>query len=90
MPTLIQELKQAILEELEIDDIQVEDLTDDSPLFVEGLGLDSIDALEIVVLLEKRYAIRLTDMETARAAFSTFATLAEFVARHRADGAGTA
>ena len=52
------ELKKQIIEELNIEDIKPEDIQDDAPLFGDGLGLDSIDALELVVLLEKYYGVK--------------------------------
>ena len=84
MQDLIAELKQRIVEDLQIDDITPEDIETDEPLFQEGLGLDSLDAVELVVMLERHYAIKLTDMETAKAAFATPRTLAEFVRENRA------
>ena len=83
MDELIAELSRHIIEDLDVEDVAPEDVDPDAPLFGEGLGLDSIDAVEIVVMLERRYGIRLTDMETARAAFASVRTLAEFVTRHR-------
>jgi acyl carrier protein len=76
---LADELKRHIVADLELEDVEPEQIGLDDPLFVEGLGLDSIDALELVVMLEKRYQIRLTEMETARAAFTSVRTLAEFI-----------
>ncbi len=84
MNDLITELKQHIIEDLDIDDLSADQLETDAPLFVEGLGLDSIDAVELVVMLERHYDIRLTEMETAKAAFTSVRTLAEFVTEQRA------
>ncbi|MCB9869787.1 MAG: acyl carrier protein [Planctomycetes bacterium] len=83
MEALIDELKRHIVAELELTDVDPEQIDSDQPLFVEGLGLDSLDAVELVVMLERHYAIQLTDMATARAAFATPRTLAEFVQAHR-------
>ena len=59
MEELILELKQAIIEALNLEDVKPADIDDDAPLFGDGLGLDSIDALELIVLMEKRYGIKL-------------------------------
>lgn len=83
MDQLIAELKQHIVTDLDIEDIGPAEIENDAPLFVEGLGLDSLDAVELVVMLERHYDIKLTDMETAKAAFSSPRTLAEFVQSHR-------
>ena len=83
MDELIAELKQHIVADLDIEDIAPEEIATDQPLFVEGLGLDSLDAVELVVMLERHYKIKLTDMETAKAAFVSTRTLAEFVQEHR-------
>ena len=56
-------LKKQIVEQLNLKDIKPEDIGDDTPLFVEGLGLDSIDALELIVLLQQHYGIKLTKSE---------------------------
>jgi acyl carrier protein len=84
MEPLIAELKQHIVADLDIEDITAQEIATDEPLFVEGLGLDSLDAVELVVILERHYDIKLTDMETAKAAFTSPRTLAEFVQENRA------
>ena len=86
MEELISDLKRQIVEHLHIEDLQPESIDSDAPLFVEGLGLDSIDAVELVVMLENRYGIRLTEMETAKAAFASVRKLAGFVTEHRPQG----
>lgn len=73
------ELKQKIIEALKLQDITPEQIEDDAPLFGTGLGLDSIDALELVVLLEKEYGIVIKDIEEGRPAFRSVKTLAEFI-----------
>ncbi len=83
MQELIAELKQHIVSDLDIEDLRPEEIATDEPLFVEGLGLDSLDAVELVVMLERHYKIKLTDMETAKAAFESPRTLAEFVEKNR-------
>ena len=74
MEALIEELKECIVESLELEDVTPAEIDPDAPLFVEGLGLDSIDAVELVAILEKKYGIQVTEMETARAAFETVRT----------------
>jgi acyl carrier protein len=74
------ELKTKIIEQLKLQDITPEQIDDDAPLFGTGLGLDSIDALELVVLLEKDYGIVIKDIEEGRPAFRSVKTLAEFIA----------
>lgn len=83
MEELIQTLKQQIIEVLNLDDITCEDIDDDAPLFGEGLGLDSIDALELIVLLEKKYGIKLSDPSQGKAIFQSIHTMAEYIAAHR-------
>ena len=73
------ELKARIIESLKLQDITPEQIDNDAPLFGEGLGLDSIDALELVVLLEKNYGIVIKDIEEGRPAFKSVRTLAEFI-----------
>jgi acyl carrier protein len=77
------ELKAKIIESLKLQDITPEQIDDDAPLFGTGLGLDSIDALELVVLLEKDYGIVIKDIEEGRPAFRSVKTLAEFIATKR-------
>ncbi len=73
------DLKRLIIEELKIEDIKTEEIDSDAPLFGEGLGLDSLDAVELVVILKKKYKIDLEDIEKARKAFTSVDTLAEFI-----------
>ena len=83
MEALIEELKVCIVESLELEDVTPEEIDSDAPLFVEGLGLDSIDAVELVAILENKYGIQVTQMATARAAFETVRTLATFVTENQ-------
>lgn len=73
------ELKTKIIESLRLQDITPDQIEDDAPLFGTGLGLDSIDALELVVMLEKHYGIVIKDIEEGRPAFRSVRTLAEFI-----------
>jgi len=80
MDTLKIELKQLIISTLELEDITVADISDEAPLFVEGLGLDSIDALELGQALKKRYQIKPdADSETNRQHFANINSLALYV-----------
>ncbi len=83
---LIEELKELIITRLKLEDITPEEIGDDDPLFGEGLGLDSIDALELVVALEKKYGIKIPDEDVGREAFRSVNALADYVIRNR-DGA---
>jgi acyl carrier protein len=77
---LIARLKTLIVETLRLDDIQPEDIPDDEPLFASTrFGLDSVDALELVVRLEKEFGIRISSSETSREALSSVASLAAFI-----------
>ena len=73
------ELKSNIIDALKLQDIKPDDIADDDHLFGEGLGLDSIDALELVVMLEKNYGIVIKDMEEGRPAFQSISSLLEFI-----------
>jgi acyl carrier protein len=78
--TLKNELKQLIIETLRLEDIKAEDISDQAPLFGnEGLGLDSVDALEIVVALEKKYGVIIADEEVGREALASLEVLADFI-----------
>ena len=77
------ELKIKIIESLRLQDVKPEQIEDDAPLFGTGLGLDSIDALELVVMLEKHYGIVIKDIEEGRPAFRSVRTLAEFIEAKR-------
>ncbi len=73
------ELKQLIIKTLRLEDINLDEIQDDAPLFREGLGLDSIDALELVVALEKTYQVVIEDEEVGKKAFASIEALADFV-----------
>ena len=83
MPIATTELKTKIIESLNLQDIAPEQIEDDAPLFGAGLGLDSIDALELVVMLEKNYGIVIKDIEEGRPAFNSVRTLADFIDTRR-------
>ena len=77
------ELKQQIIEALNLEDITPSDIQDDAPLFGEGLGLDSIDALELFVLLDKQYGIKLKDKEEGKQVFRSVNSMAAYIEAHR-------
>jgi len=80
MNALQQDIAQLIIDTLNLEDATVDDIPPDLPLFGEGLGLDSVDALELALALQKRYDIRIaSDSKDARQHFTTVATLAAFV-----------
>ena len=79
MEELILELKEKIIEALNLEEMTPEDIDADEPLFGEGLGLDSIDALELIVLLEKNYGIKLANPAEGKAIFKNIRTIAEYV-----------
>lgn len=84
MEELILELKQRIIEALNLEEMTPEDIDTDAPLFGEdGLGLDSIDALELIVLMEKRYGIKLASPAEGKSIFKSVRTIAEYVNENR-------
>ncbi|MCX7805864.1 MAG: phosphopantetheine-binding protein [Planctomycetota bacterium] len=83
MRDLMDELKTRIVQALKLEDVRPDTIGDDDPLFGEGLGLDSIDALELAVMLEREYGILIKDMETGRKAFASVRSLAQFVTENR-------
>ena len=78
------DLKTQIVAQLNLQDIKPEDIKDDQPLFVEGLGLDSIDALELIVLLQQQYKIKLSNASDGPKVFHSVRTMAEYITAHQA------
>ncbi len=78
-----QELKENLIDWLQLLDKTADDVKDEEPLFKEGLGLDSLDAVEIVILMQRKYGIPQTEVEGKREIFATFATLADFIESKR-------
>ena len=76
---LRRKLKELLIERLKFEEMTPDDIPDDDPLFAGGLGLDSIDALEIVVMLESEFGIKVKNEASARDSFRSIATLADFV-----------
>jgi acyl carrier protein len=83
MQALTDELKNKIIKALNLEKITPADIKDDEPLFGTGLGLDSLDALDLVSMLERDYGILIQDMEAARLAFASYRTLEDFVQQNR-------
>jgi acyl carrier protein len=84
MQQLEQEVKQVIIDVLQLEDIGPDDIVTEDALFVEGLGLDSIDALELGVALQKRYGISMSaDSEETRRHFASVKTLAAMISANR-------
>lgn len=83
MVELIKELKEEIIEVLNLEDMTVEDIDENDALFGEGLGLDSIDALELIVMLEKKYGIKLANSAAGKEIFKSVATIADYVSKNR-------
>jgi acyl carrier protein len=79
MEELIVKLKAQIIEQLNLEDISPDDIKNDSPLFGDGLGLDSIDALELIVLLEREYNIKINDPAKGKEIFKSIETMAKFI-----------
>ena len=86
MDNLINEIKAELIKALHLDGMKPEDLDADAPLFGEGgIGLDSIDALEIIVMLEKNYGIRLSNVTEGKAIFKSIRSIAEYVKEHKSE-----
>lgn len=84
MEQLINEIKLKVIDALNLEGMTPEDIEDNAPLFGdEGLGLDSIDVLELIVLLEKNYGIRLATPADGKAVFTSIASMASYVAANR-------
>jgi acyl carrier protein len=83
MDELILNLKKEIIEVLNLEDVKPENILDDAPLFGEGLGLDSIDALELIVLMEKNYGIKLKDPSLGRELFRSIRVMADYIRENR-------
>ena len=84
MDNLKEDLKQQIIEQLNLEDITPADIADDALLFNEqGLGLDSIDALELIVLLEKYHGIQVTNPDEGKVAFKSINTMADYILQRK-------
>ncbi len=79
MEELILKIKEQVIEVLNLEDIEPDDIDTDAPLFGDGLGLDSIDALELIVLLEKQYGLKIEDPKDGKKIFYSIRTIAEYI-----------
>lgn len=79
MEDLIEKLKSELIEQLNLEDITTVDIKEDEPLFGGELELDSIDALEIIVLLEREYGLKIQNQEDGKKIFQTVRTIAEYI-----------
>ena len=83
MEQIILELKKEIILELDLEDMTPEDIDSQMPLFGDGLGLDSIDALEIIIILERKYGIKIAKPAEAKEIFFSIETLAKYILENR-------
>lgn len=84
MDQLKDQLKQMIIEELHLTDVQPQGIADAAPLFGEGLGLDSLDALQLAVAVEERFGVRIGDESEGKVAFGSVDALAQFITAKKA------
>ncbi|MGB4599461.1 MAG: phosphopantetheine-binding protein [Trichlorobacter sp.] len=80
---LIPKVKQMIIDALRIEGMSPDEIDDDAPLFGEGLGLDSIDALQLVVAMEKDFGVVVPDAATGSKVFASVRAMAAYIAEHR-------
>ena len=83
MDELISQLKQQIIDVLNLEEMTADDIDANAPLLGEGLGLDSIDALELIVLMEREYGIKLSNPAEGKEIFRSVATIADYVSKNR-------
>ena len=83
MQALEQEIKELLISALQLEDLKPEDIDAEQALFVEGLGLDSIDALELVVSLEKKFGVSVPNSETAKVALANVNSIRDYVVANR-------
>jgi acyl carrier protein len=79
MEQLIQKLKEEIIDVLNLSEMKPENIDEKAPLFIDGLGLDSIDALELTVLLEKKYGLKINTAEEGKKVLHSVSSMAEFI-----------
>lgn len=79
MEELVEKLRHQIVEQLNLEEVEPEEIDPSEPLFNEGLGLDSIDALELMVLLEKNYGIKVENSEEGKKIFQSIETMAQYI-----------
>jgi acyl carrier protein len=83
MEELIEKLKKEVIAQLNLEDISPTDIDPDAALFGEGLGLDSIDALELIVLLEKNYGLKIEDPKDGKKIFYSIRSMADYITEHQ-------
>lgn len=83
MSELIANLKKQIVEQLNLADVDPASIDENAPLFGDGLGLDSIDALELILLMQKQYNIKIATAEEGQKVFSSVKAMADFITAHR-------
>ena len=81
---LTQQLRQELIKQLNLEDMLPENFDDNTPLFGDGLGLDSIDSLELVVLMDRNYGLKLKDPKEGRHVFYSIRTMAEYIYANQA------
>lgn len=79
MEELIANLKKQVIEQLNLEDLTPDDIDPKAPLFGDGLGLDSIDALELIVLMEREYGIKINDPSEGKKIFASLETMAKYI-----------
>ena len=83
MKELIEELKVKIIEALNLEEVRPEDIDENASLFGDGLGLDSIDALELIVMMERKYGIKLKDPAQGKEIFKSITVMADYIQKNR-------
>lgn len=83
MEELIADLKSQIIKQLNLEGISPDDIKPSEPLFGEGLGLDSIDALELIVLMEKQYGVKLENPEAGKTVLNSIQSMADYIMQHK-------
>jgi len=86
MKQLLQELKRKIVEELQLEGVTPDELVDETPFFDGGLGLDSVDLLILVALVDRDYGVEIFNRELGEKVFITLSTLAEYIEKNRKKG----
>ena len=84
---LMEDLKKQIIAQLNLKELTPENIENEQPLFVEGLGLDSIDALELIVLMQQEYKIKLSNADDGPKVFKSVSTMADYILEHQSEKA---